>query len=118
MATEATNADHARRRADEAGVRARQLRDIVVAARDGKEPLHGSSPEELDAAVERAEHAAHRLRHALVASADAHDRAAEAYEEHIRRHGDPDGHRALRALFHRGEAAKDRDRAAEVDGPM
>jgi len=55
--------------------------------RTGKEPPHGSGPEELAATAARAEQAAERLRHALEASADAHDRAADAYEEQVHRFG-------------------------------
>ena len=55
--------------------------------RTGKEPPHGSGPEELAATAARAEQAAERLRHALEVSADAHDRAADAYEEQVHRFG-------------------------------
>jgi hypothetical protein len=113
----AGSAEHARRRADEAGERARRLRARRLAVGDGDRSLRGTSREELDAAVERAEQATERLRDALEASADAHDRAAAAYDEQIRRYGDTDGTRGVRAADHRRDAAADRDRAAETLKP-
>jgi hypothetical protein len=107
---------HARRRAEEAGARARQLRDHVDAVRAGTESLHGSTVQQLALAVERARHASERLALSLEASADAHDRAADTYHALIRRHGDPDGSRAGRAAVHREDAGRDRLLAAEVRG--
>jgi hypothetical protein len=114
MADDASSAVQARRRADEAGERARQLRAHVDAVRAGIESLHGTTRAELELAIERAGRASERLIQALLASADAHDRAAEAYDAHIRRHGDPDGARASRAAVHRQDAIQDRDLAADV----
>ena len=108
-------AEYARRRAVEAGVRAERLRATMEAARGGREPLHGTTPEDLDLAAERADHALIRLRLALEASAHAHDRAADAFEEQSQRYGDPEGTRATRAADHRREAQLDRDRAAKLD---
>jgi hypothetical protein len=118
MTDDAESADHARRRA---GERARQLRAHVLAVRDGYERLRGTGREELKAAMERAEQATRRLRRALESSADAHERAAAAYDEQIRRYGDTDGTRAVRAADHRRDATADRDRAAETlkpEGPV
>jgi hypothetical protein len=115
MTDDVTSAEHARRRADEAAARAEELRERIIAMRAGKEPPHGSSPEELDAGGGRAEQAVERLRHALEASADAHDRAADAYDEQLHRFGDPDGTLATRAADHRRAGARDRERAGQTD---
>jgi hypothetical protein len=111
MTNDGGGGEHARRRADEAGIRARELRDHVDAVRAGTEQPHGTTREALTAALERARQASERLTHALESSADAHDRAADAYDEQIRRHGDPDGRLASRSAVHRRDATLDRDRA-------
>jgi len=100
-----TGGQRARRRAVEAAARARQLRDQLEALLASVETPQGRSREQQKAAVERA---SERLRLALIASADAHDRAAAAYESHIEQHGDPDGTRAERAVTHRRAALADR----------
>ena len=115
MRNDGNGGDEARRRADEAGERARQLRARVIAARDGDEHVFGTTRSELEAAVARAELATQRLIAALNASADAHERAAAAYDEQARRYGDDDGARSERAAVHRRDAAVDRERAAEID---
>jgi hypothetical protein len=117
MADESDTAAAARRRAEEARDRAEELGAHLAAVQRGAEPLHGSSADELAGAAERAERAHERLRLALLASAHAHDRAANALEDEIRLYGDTDGLRALRAAGHRRDAEADRLRAGAVHGP-
>jgi hypothetical protein len=108
-------ADDARRRADEAGARAQQLRDRLDAAQAGGEDMHGSTPGDVDRATERASRATERLRQALESSAAAHDRAALAHETAASRGGDPDGVHVRQAADHRRDAAADRERLADLD---
>jgi hypothetical protein len=108
------NAEAAGRRAAEARDRAEQLAAHLDAVRRGTERLRGSSEAELAHAAQRADRAHERLRMALIASADAHDRAGNALEEEARRHGDADGTRTARAAAHRQGAVVDR-RLAETD---
>jgi hypothetical protein len=117
MTDEPNSADAARRRAVQARDRARQLQAHLAAVHQGAEELHGSSDADLVGAAQHAERASQRLRMALIASAEAHERAAGALEEEARRHGDPDGTRTARAANHREGAEKDRLRADTIEFP-
>jgi hypothetical protein len=103
-------ADDARHRADQAGARARELRERLDAAQAGGH-MRGSSTEDVEAAERRATQATSRLRRALASSAAAHDRAADGHETAARLSGDPQGTHATQAADHRRAAAADRERA-------
>jgi hypothetical protein len=105
----------AHRRAEQAGVRAAELRARLDAAQHG-DPPPGSTAEEVSRSREHAENADESMVRAFDRGASAHDRAAGLHERRAEEDGTPEtsaGH-ARHAQDHRDAAAADRELARKA----